>query len=72
MYTYVMKSEVVSVRLERKHKDLFQQLIPHFGSTEGEVIRNLAIRWLENHISDPNLEIMADCGLIQKGFSKNV
>jgi len=59
-----MKDKVVSIRLERTHKELFQQFMPYFGSTEGEVIRNLALRWIERNITDPNITDLAKRGLL--------
>lgn len=59
-----MKDEVVSIRLERTHKELFQQFMPYFGSSEGEVIRNLALRWIEGNITNPNIADLAKRGLL--------
>ena len=64
MYTYVMKDEVVSVRLEKTHRELFKQFMPYFGSSEGEVMRNLALRWIENNITNPNIIDLAKRELI--------
>lgn len=60
-----MKNEVVSIRLEKTHKELFQKFIPYFGSSEGEVVRNLALRWIESNITEPNIVDLAKRGLIQ-------
>jgi len=59
-----MKTEVISVRVEGTHKELFQKFMPYFGSSEGEVIRNLALRWVENNITNPNIIDLAKRGLI--------
>jgi len=65
-----MKTEVISVRVEETHKELFQQFMPYFGSSEGEVIRNLALRWIESKITDPNVIDLADRGLINLKIKK--
>ena len=60
-----MKTEVVSVRLEETHKELFGRFMPYFGSSEGEVIRNLALRWVESNITNPNIIDLAKRNLIE-------
>ena len=65
-----MKTEVISVRVEETHKELFQQFMPYFGSSEGEVIRNLALRWIESKITDPNVIDLASRGLIKLEVKK--
>lgn len=60
-----MKDEVVSIRLERTHRELFQDFMPYFGSSEGEVIRNLALRWIESNITNPNIIDLAKRNLIK-------
>lgn len=59
-----MKDEVVSVRLEKTHRELFQQFMPYFGSSEGEVMRNLALRWIETNITNSNIVDLARRGII--------
>jgi hypothetical protein len=59
-----MKDEVVSLRLEKTHKELFRQFMPYFGSSEGEVVRNLALRWVEGNITNPNIMDLAKRGLL--------
>jgi hypothetical protein len=65
-----MKTEVISVRIEESHKELFQKFMPHFGSCEGEVMRNLALRWIETNLTNPNVIDMSKRGLIQLKISK--
>jgi len=60
-----MKTEVISVRVEITHKESFQQFMPFFGSCEGEVMRNLALRWIEANLTDPSVIDMAKRGLIK-------
>jgi len=60
-----MKNEVISVRVEETHKEIFQQFMPYFGSSEGEVMRNLALRWIESNITNPNITDMAKRELIK-------
>jgi hypothetical protein len=50
-----MKDEVISLRVEKIHRELFQKFTPYFGTSEGEVIRNLALRWIETNITNPNI-----------------
>lgn len=38
--------------------------MPYFGSSEGEVMRNLALRWIESNITNPNIVDLAKRGLI--------
>lgn len=59
-----MKDEVISVRIEKLHRDLLKKFIPYFGSSEGEVMRNLALRWVESNITNPNIVDLAKRGLI--------
>jgi len=59
-----MKTEVISVRVEETHRELFRQFMPYFGSSEGEVIRNLALRWVETNITNPNVTDLAKRRLI--------
>lgn len=59
-----MKDEVISIRVEKLQKELFKQFMPYFGSSEGEVMRNLALRWIENNITNPNIVDLAKRGLI--------
>jgi hypothetical protein len=66
-----MKDEVISVRLEKTHRDLFNQFMPYFGSSEGEVMRNLALRWVENNITNPNIIDLAKRGLISLNDDPN-
>lgn len=60
-----MKNEVISIRIEETQKELFQGFMPYFGSSEGEVIRNLALRWIELKITDPNIVDLAKRGQIK-------
>jgi hypothetical protein len=60
-----MKDQVISIRLEETHKELFGQFMPYFGSSEGEVIRNLALRWVEGNITNPNITDLAKRGLLK-------
>ena len=66
-----MKDEVVSIRLEKTHKELFKQFMPYFGSSEGEVIRNLALRWVESNITDPNIIDLGKRGLLNLKIGNN-
>lgn len=59
-----MKDEIISIRLEKTHRELFQQFMPYFGSSEGEVVRNLALRWIELNITNPNIIDLAKRNLI--------
>ena len=59
-----MKDEIISIRLEKTHRELFAQFMPYFGSSEGEVIRNLALRWIETNITNPNIVDLAKRELI--------
>lgn len=49
------KDNVIPVRLEDAHKKIFEQFKPFFGTSNGEVIRNLALRWIESNIANPNI-----------------
>jgi len=66
MFTYVyisnVKDEIISIRLEKTHRELFTKFMPYFGSSEGEVIRNLALRWIETNITNPNIVDLAKIG----------
>lgn len=54
----------------KTHKELFQQFMLYFGSSESEVIRNLALRWIESNITNPNIEDLARRGLLQLKVEK--
>lgn len=59
-----MKDEVISIRVEKLHKELFSKFMPYFGSSEGEVMRNLALRWVESNLTNPNIVDLGKRGLI--------
>ncbi len=59
-----MKDEVISIRVEKLQRELFKKFMPYFGSSEGEVMRNLALRWIESNITNPNIVDLAKRGLI--------
>lgn len=53
---------IVEVELEPFHKTIFSKYIPWFGKTEGEVIKNLALRWVEAHGAEPStVEMLKIC-----------
>lgn len=66
-----MKDEVISVRIEKRHRDLFKQFMPYFGSSEGEVLRNLALRWVESNMTNPNIVDLAKRGFISLEQTKD-
>lgn len=49
-----MEKEIV-VKVEQCHLDIFSKLRPWFGKDESEVIRNLAVRWVESNIGNENV-----------------
>ncbi|MBR9701873.1 hypothetical protein GOV13_03045 [Candidatus Pacearchaeota archaeon] len=60
----MVKNKVVNVRIEEVHKEIFEKLKPYFGSSTGEVIRNLALRWVETNIANENIVDLAKRGVI--------
>jgi hypothetical protein len=66
----MVKSETISVRIEKEHEELFKNFQPHFGSSVGEVLRNLALRWVESNITDPNIIDLAERGYIKLEVNK--
>ena len=45
----------VKIKVEECHLAIFEQLTPFFGKNEGEVIKNLALRWVEANIANGNV-----------------
>ena len=66
-----MKDEVISVRVEKLQKELFRNFMPYYGSSEGEVMRNLALRWIESNITNPNIVELAKRGFVSLKQDEN-
>ena len=49
------KDEPVSLKIEKANKDLIDKFQPHFGSSTGEVMRNLSLRWIEDNLLNPKI-----------------
>ena len=45
-----------SIRLDDVHRKVIKGLIPFYGSTEGEVIRNIVVMWINGNLGSPTME----------------
>ena len=46
---------VKSIRLDAVHLDLVKKLKPFYGTTDGEVIRNIVLMWLHNNLGSQTM-----------------
>jgi|GEM_PF-2282195 hypothetical protein len=53
------KDNIVHIRLEDSHKKLLDEFQPYFGNSTGKVIVNLALRWIEANLTNPNIVELA-------------
>lgn len=42
--------EEITAKFDDVHVRIIKSLIPFYGSTEAEVLKNIAIRWMEQNI----------------------
>lgn len=62
-----MKDEIV-VKIGSPHTEILEALIPFFGQDKSEVLKNVAIRWMEEHIGSESTKRLEEIGAI-KGLS---
>lgn len=53
-----------SIRLDDIHWELLRGLIPFYGATESEVIRNIIVMWLHDNIGGKPIEKLEELGAI--------
>jgi hypothetical protein len=53
-----------SIRLDDIHWELLRGLIPFYGATEPEVIRNIVVMWLHENISGKSIEKLEELGAV--------
>ncbi len=64
-----MKEKIV-VEMDRIHAEMVEALIPFFGQDKSEVLRNVAIRWMEEHIGTDAFKRLEEIGAI-KGYRQS-
>jgi hypothetical protein len=53
-----------SIRLDETHWNLVSGLIPFYGSTEAEVVRNIVLLWLDQNIGSEAIQKLEELGAI--------
>lgn len=59
-----MGKKTISVRLDDTHLEILEDLQPFYGNSNGEVARNVILRWIESNIGSPHLEELREKGAI--------
>ena len=59
--------EGIKVKMDKLHTEMLEALTPFFGKDNGEVLKNIAIRWMEEHIGTEAIEKLEEIGAV-KGF----
>ncbi len=60
-----------SVRLDDIHWKLIEGLIPFYGTTKGEVVRNLVLMWLHDNLGSDTMEELKENNAISLGKDKS-
>lgn len=59
--------KVIKVTMGRLHNEMIGALVPFYGKNDAEVLKNIAIRWMEEHIGSESMKKLDELGVI-KGF----
>lgn len=53
-----------SIRMDNIQWDLIKGLVPFYGSTEAEVVRNIVLMWLNENIGSKTIEKLEELNAI--------
>jgi len=56
-----------SVRLDDIHWELVEKLIPFYGTTKGEVIRNIVLMWMHDNLGSETMKELKENDAIKLG-----
>jgi len=64
------KKTTKSIRLDKVHWNLIEGLTPFYGTTEGEVVRNIVLIWLHDNLGSKTINELKQNNAIKLGKRK--
>ena len=61
-----------SVRLDKVHWRLLEELTPFYGSSAPEVVRNIVLMWLHDNLGSRTIDELKDNDAIKLGKKKRI
>ncbi len=59
------EEEVIKVKFDKPHIEILESLKPFYGKDNSEILKNIAIRWMEENIGTEKIKKLTEIGAIR-------